>query len=157
MKADLLAIDSGFREYGWAAFFEGTLVAADLGQNEGSAPRQPVSFADTFVEILSRFDWISPKAVIEFPKNRISTPNVDALLKLASSCGAYTSLLQAAGFEVEWVYPHEWKGHVPKHIMCKRVLDKISEKEYAAMERRGNHNVLDAIGVGLWKSQRLGR
>ena len=157
MRADLLTIDSGFREYGWAVFSKGQLIAADLGRNEGGPPRQPVSFADTFVEILSRFSWESPKAVIEFPKNRISTPNVDALLKLASSCGAYTSLLQAAGFEVKWVYPHEWKGHVPKQIMCKRILDKISEKEYPAINRRGNHNVLDAIGVGLWESQRLRR
>tara|TARA_Y100000592_G_scaffold75329_1_gene117632 strand:- start:1335 stop:1808 length:474 start_codon:yes stop_codon:yes gene_type:complete len=157
VRADLLSIDSGFREFGWAAFFGGELVCAGLGINAGGPPRQPVNFADTFVPILERFEWNSAKAVIEFPKNRISTQNVDALLKLASSCGAFTSLLQAAGFEVEWVYPHEWKGMVPKHIMCKRILDKVTPSEYDVIDRPRNHNVLDAVGVGLWKSQRLRR
>jgi len=156
--ADLLAIDAGFQHFGWSVFSQGSLVEADLGTNETlefSLGVQPPNFEKVLSEIILSNQWSSPLAVIEYPKNRISTPNVDSLLKLAASCGAYTALLQAAGFSVEWVLPHEWKGHVPKQVMCKRILDKLETHEYSKVRRLKNHNVLDAVGVGLWKLKRL--
>jgi len=148
---NLLAIDSGFRYFGWAVFEDGLLKGADLGRN---ATGEPPNFL-SLVDVLRSYSWRDAVAVIEFPHFRSSTPNVDSLLKLAAGCGAYTALLQASRFSVEWVKPSSWKGSVPKAIMCRRIVDKLSEEEYSMINKPLDHNVLDAVGVGLWKAQRL--
>lgn len=154
----LLSLDPGFRYFGWAAFSGKTLQKAGRIDNRTEEElfrlTQPPIFTG-LVDVIEMFQWETATAVIEFPVVRVSTPNTEALLKLSSACGAYTSLLQAAGFSVEWVFPSTWKGSVPKKIMCRRIVDKLSPSEYSCIDKPRDHNVLDAIGVGLWKIQRL--
>ena len=155
MKADLLAIDPGFRYFGYGVFHKGSLVEGGLVKAPPvDSPwavwkKQPPSFLSV-VEVIRKFEWSSPLAVIEYPKVHKDTPNPEAIVKLAAACGAYTGLLQAGGFDVTWVEPYSWKGNVPKDIFTRRILAKIPEADYPKISNLKDHNILDAIGIGLW-------
>ena len=96
-------------------------------------------------------EWAERKAIIEYPKVHRDTPNPGAIVKLAAACGAYTAILQAAGFDVIWVEPRAWKGTVPKDIMYRRIVAKLSADEYNTIVKPKDHNVVDAVGIGLWQ------
>ncbi len=55
------------------------------------------------------------------------------------------------------VYPAAWKGQVPKPVMSKRILSCLSPDELANIQTAGSktHNIVDAIGIGLWHFNRL--
>ena len=56
-----------------------------------------------------------------------------------------------------------WKGQTPKEQMRKRILGdaefniqpKLSPAELRILGDNPNHNVLDAVGIGLWVLKRL--
>jgi len=54
------------------------------------------------------------------------------------------------------VYPDEWKGQVPKKIMNERVWARLSSEEQENVTKK-DHNVLDAVGIGLHQLGRLAR
>ncbi len=55
--------------------------------------------------------------------------------------------------EIKTLAPREWKGQVPKEIMQKRIVARLSEEELACValpSAKGlAHNVWDAVGIGL--------
>ena len=158
-RATLLSIDPGFRYFGFAVFTDSTLVHAGLSetkqdQDPWEAWRgQPPSFLN-IAYLLDDYEWVERKAIIEIPKIHRDTPNTEAITKLSAACGAYTAILQAAGFDVEWVEPRTWKGTTPKAVMFKRIIAKLSDEEYTSISKPKDHNVVDAIGIGLWKTKR---
>lgn len=100
--------------------------------------------------------------VIERPQWRGigSKENIADLLVLAELVGEYAQLFRSSGIEVERVWPSTWKGSVPKDIHQKRILAKLSPDEIEVIPKRPrakdhDHNILDAVGVGLWKLRRL--
>ena len=158
MGLQLLSIDPGFRYFGYALFdSQGSLFEASLKKSKSGDwdkwTNQPPDFS-LLADIILKNEWDEREAVVEFPQIYTSTPNPGDILKLGSACGAYTALLQASGFNVQWVLPKEWKGTVPKEIMVKRILAKIREEEYNNISNPKDHNIIDAIGIGLWKIKR---
>ncbi len=155
LTADLLAIDPGYRYFGYSLFNQSSIQKAGLCVAEEAEEwdrwtGQPPSFLG-LTDIILKTQWARKLAVIEFPKVHRDTPNSDSIVRLAAACGAYTGLLQASGFQVEWIEPRSWKGTVPKDIMYNRILAKVPESEYSKIERIHDHNVMDAVGIGLWK------
>lgn len=71
----------------------------------------------------------------------------------------------AAGFVKGLVFPTNvieyqpvtWKGNVPKEIMTKRILARLSPEEVDKIEKVGykDHNTIDAVGIGLYALGRL--
>lgn len=70
--------------------------------------------------------------------------------------------------QVQLVEPREWKGTVDKKVMLARIWEKLSDEEKKAIRlqeklitqgirhgRGPGADVLDAIGIGLWKLGRL--
>lgn len=54
--------------------------------------------------------------------------------------------------------PREWKGQVPKDVMVSRIKGKLSKKELERITlpaKTLQHNVFDAIGIGLKYLNRL--
>lgn len=154
-RATLLSIDPGFRYFGFAVFGESAdLVHAGLSSTAKDQweawSGQPPSFLD-IAYLLDNYEWVERCAIIEIPKIHRDTPNNDSIIKLATACGAYTSILQAAGFNVIWVEPRSWKGTTPKNIMFKRIIAKLEDKEYKCIDKPKDHNVIDAVGIGLWQ------
>ena len=153
-KAHLLSIDPGFKYFGFAVLSDTEVLHAGLSKTKvdswTSKSRQPPSFL-ALASLLEAYDWEHKHAVVEFPRVHRDTPNNDSIVKLAAACGAYTAILQAHGFSVDWVEPREWKGMVPKDIMYKRIIAKLTPLEYSRIDRAKDHNVIDAVGLGIWQ------
>lgn len=81
------------------------------------------------------------------------------LMPLAVEVGwfeAFASLLWRNCTCVQ-VTPRAWKGQVPKRVCNQRTLNKLTAQELNTLNNQlvgvsesKKHNVLDAIGIGLW-------
>ena len=111
---------------------------------------------------------------------RGQTPDANAIVKLAINAGEWGGRFEAFA-KIEYVLPVTWKGSVPKGIHHARVWAKLLDQEtqviddaitpakHPRMMRRAAdvisvqpykkpaipasklHNMLDAVGLGLWK------
>jgi hypothetical protein len=146
----ILAIDPG-NDLGWASFH------TQEGFMAGGVRNPPK------VSTASGYD----RAVIERPQvYRASQSKGDPndLITLAIGVGQMKERLEAAGLAVELVLPTTWKGQTPKEIHSKRILAALSEEEVFRLNACLNslapsirHNLVDAVGLGLWLLKRLRR
>jgi len=93
-----------------------------------------------------------------YPGARQEVPP-DDLITLAILVGEIKALYRLSGVETEEVLPYAWKGQLPKDISHKRIKKCLNMKENSLVEsvrvsKSNKHNMLDAVGIGLW---RLGR
>jgi hypothetical protein len=125
----LISIDPG-EHPGWAEFRNGWLV--DCGDDPWN------------------IDPCEHHVIIERPTvySRSPVPPND-IVTLAIEAGR---IAERFG-EVEWVLPRTWKGTVPKSIMTKRILAALTPEDFGPVPE--DHNVIDAIGLGLWRLDRL--
>lgn len=102
-------------------------------------------------------------AAIEVPAYWRSTPDLPALLDLATTAGAYVGAAVALGVpEVLTYRPREWKGTRDKADFQREILACLSEAERALLPRaprtgRYLSDPLDAVGLGLFMVGRQGR
>ena len=89
---------------------------------------------------------------IEYPRmmaGREAAARGGALSKLALQIGCLVgSLADPSAYEtchVHLIYPEQWKGQLTKEITRDRVI-----KELRTTNPDWNHDVIDAIGLGLW-------
>jgi hypothetical protein len=131
MTFDFLAVDPGTHT-GWAAFYGARLVECGLGD-------PPVErSAHMIIEV--------PQVYPQHP-----VPPNDLIL-LAFTAGRYAG--RAKGV-VTIVFPHAWKGNLPKDVCAARVRAKLSLDEQKIVDKCGAaksymHNVMDAVGIGLY-------
>lgn len=138
----LLAIDPGI-DVGWALFNnELRLTGCGLGT---PTPCQP------------------DEVLIECPRLRpVGERNPNAILTLARTAGEWGGRFWGTGL-VRYLTPNEWKGSTPKDISHARIWSKLDDKEKgivdaafkahpgrAGMAPSKRHNVLDALGLGLF-------
>jgi hypothetical protein len=84
------------------------------------------------------------------------------LIEVAITAGFCSGVLQPYIEHVEYVTPQQWKGQQPKAVNHNQTLVRLAPEELEALNRckarvskkSKMHNVLDAVGIGLWK---LGR
>jgi hypothetical protein len=144
-QVNLITIDPG-RITGWSIWnASGVLLAAGTASlDELFKPgRLPAPVAGTLV-------------LIEMPRayGGRTKGDPDDLLDLAMIVGEIKRHYQAAGCTVELVWPRTWKGTVPKPIHNARVLNALNDQELRLLPRIRNHNMVDAVGLGLWKLRR---
>jgi hypothetical protein len=146
LNNNVIAIDPG-ETSGWSWFRNSSLVAC--AKHRG-IPRLPEG---------AGFKG-EGKIVIEKPMVYPGAPvDVNDLITLAIKVGEWKEYLWARfGVEPELVTAPTWKGSVPKEIHHQRLLKVLTEEERAIMPKtksgKYDHNMLDAVGLGLWK---LGR
>ena len=140
-----LSIDPGKRCTGWALWgTTGFLVAAGTGE----PPCVGVS-----------------RVVIEMPQTYPNSPvPYQDLVALAFLAGRYIGRASAGewhnglgAIEMKWMFPHEWKGNLPKDICENRIRRKLNVDERTVMEECSRfvpagqlNNVWDAVGIGLF-------
>lgn len=144
--SDLLCFDPG-NVTGWAWFHDRELHAANY-----DSPVHLVTVAPAI-----RMDLV----IIEKPQWRPKEKKIDIndLISLAVMVGELKERYSVFS-RVELVLPTTWKGSVPKRVMCDRVLSRMMINEREKLPRRPrakdyDHNMLDAVGIGLWKLGRL--
>jgi hypothetical protein len=138
---------------GWALWQEsGYLVAWGLGDplrdRRHVVGPSSVSTVNTV--------WIESQVI--YPRSKVP-PN--DIIKLAHDAGRWWGIYESLGCAVHMVEPAQWKGQVPKAIHHKRVIAKLSsvERETVEFGLKGiapskQHNVLDAVGLGLFAGKR---
>ena len=150
----LAAIDPGVHEIGWAIFNGAELEAAGL--IEGSL----LSHLSKELEFL--FDHHKPSAaVVEIPQvyqQRSWKGDPNDLISVAVVAGVAVAALSRYTV-VELVRPHAWKGNRPKNVDNRLTRTRLNAGERIKVETCGvskgkRHNVVDAVGIGLWKLRR---
>ena len=142
----LLAIDPG-RTTGWAYFFDGQLQKAWACSQEEALVAQ-LHVSDVLIE---KPCWYGKDNKVD----------ANDLISLGVFVGQLKQLYESRDAMVGLVLPVTWKGTVPKKIHNERVLDALTSEERLRLPFRlrakdYDHNMLDAVGLGLWKLRRLG-
>ena len=147
------AIDPGKRACGFAEFYEnGELAQASFVR----AKDQDSVVAAVREEIANN---PAPTLVIEFPRVyplRQQKGDPNDLMELAYVVGGISSF-PFWGKRVRY-YPRDWKGTVDPDVMTGRIRRCLSSAEQSDIESPGaalEHNVFDAIGIGLYYFGRL--
>lgn len=144
----LLAIDPGANT-GWALFASGQLVACGLGE-----PPKTAALDDIVIE--------KPRI---YPGGRQQARPED-IITLAVTAGETGGVLREQyGVQARYVFPSEWKGGaIDKDTSHARIRRRLGAAETAVLKgvlavgkRKGHpmakslsHNVLDAVGIGLY-------
>lgn len=141
----LIAVDSG-TDSGIAVFEDGLLLRAAFRPIEQVEVTKASSCADVVVEIPDRVK-VNPKSII----------------KLALNAGRWLEKLgTACTGEVRAVEASAWKASTDPDVLARRILACLTPAELARVPKTKsalgyNHNVVDAIGLGLWRLGRMGR
>lgn len=153
----ILAIDPGLRACGAAWFENDILVRAEL-----VSVKKVESDAKAFVAMAHAVGVTSAavtELAVEYPQQYARAPSPrDAVQKLVGVIGALS--VTFAKSNTEYYFPRQWKGQVPKSVMHRRILGRLSDEEKAiipGLAASKLHNVLDAIGIGLHHVGRLKR
>lgn len=148
---NVLAIDPG-NITGWALYRRNILVEADLIDYKHSGTTNKFHFF--------YHKCLLNKMIIEFPRiydrrNWLGDPN--DLLEVACCAGHFLEQSKKYGSPCERISPQQWKGQRPKsadHKYTKRLLNEEELKIVTELEKKYAkdkvHNVLDAIGIGLY-------
>lgn len=138
----LLAIDPGAFT-GWAFFREDNLVACGL-----VTPSNWDMLTDN--KMFAGCGVLIEEPTL-YPHSKARPADVMALqLKVGELKGRF----EAVGCLVELVQPRTWKHQVPKPVHNMRTFKALSDDERRLAEGK-RHDVLDAIGLGLWKLRRM--
>jgi hypothetical protein len=149
----VVAIDPGKRT-GWAVFVDGSLALAgvwpEVDMLNGALPMVGIAPAVAVIE----------RPVI-YPLGK-SNSDPEDIVRLAIFAGDVRGYYRRAGLDTVLVKPRAWKGTVPKAIHGKRILGALAPEETALLPRRPrarsyDHNMLDAVGLGLWQLSKEGQ
>lgn len=149
---NLLSLDPG-NITGWAVFTDKRLIAAGTLKKVEAFALVPAS--DRGLVFFGR-----GSVLIEMPRwYPHDHSDVNDLLDLSVFVGELKRFYESQA-SVELVWPRTWKGNAPKEITNKRTLAALTPEEVALLPRRPrakdfDNNMLDAIGLGLWKLGRL--
>ena len=152
-------VDPGLRHCGVALFDKGDLYSAFLVRNPIESGRGYEVSASMGNAVVSSMHGYGESVIVEFPRIYPSAAqqkgDLNDLLDLAAVGGAIASRRVT-----ETVFPSDWKGNVPKEVMTERIRRALTDEERARIEKCPAslmHNVLDAVGIGLHKLNRINR
>jgi hypothetical protein len=147
----MLVVDPGKTSCGLAAFYNAKLVRCAFISEESQA--QMITAAVEWAQFDS-YDRVVTEGQQVYPGAR-SNPN--DLIPLAYVAGAITGcLIGGAGmYKSEIILPRVWTNGIPKDIRTSRVLAALTPSELDIFKeskciKSKQHNILDAIGLGLY-------
>ncbi len=174
MSRYVLAVDPGKIQAGVAIFCGQTLVHATLARNPTDKPgsdgpevwrNTARAVSHTYVQYITGEGFgigvpIFPdRLVLEVPQiyraglQKGDQADIGALFGVD---GAIASLYDCP---VTWYHPAKWKQQVPKAVMCNRIMGRLTDDEKKAVDpsvpKGLLHNVVDAVGIGLFYLGRL--
>lgn len=159
----MITIDPNLRGCGVAVWGSEGLVRADYVVNPDRSGRgyetytsmavkvghylAPVSFGPVLIEMPRIYGSVHEKGD---PNDTLDVLGVGAAVALA---------LRNYG-PVQHVFPSEWKGTLKKKAMLERIWSKLTlheQKQIQQTNKADTEDILDAVGIGLWKLGRLNR
>lgn len=154
----VLAIDPGVVS-GFALFEDGELACAWEEEHRNLLDVNIASeLTRCYVLDSDQYSTVLDDVVIEYPqiypiKNWKGDPN--DLIQVGVIVGQYIAnlVLKWIVYNIYQPKARAWKGQVPKFVMNKRTLEKLTPAERKRIIKKSEH-VLDAIGIGLWHLKR---
>lgn len=161
---NLLSVDPGLVCCGWAYWLDSKLVRCGLSRTKEKTLEARVQAHSS---VFSARFGAGTLLVIEKPEiyqQRFMKGDPRDLANLAIVVGGIIAAFLGASSYTH--FPKEWKGQLPKEVSERRTLSKLSEKEKKVLKKPevyGEpktaplsllHNMVDAVGLGLWKLQR---
>lgn len=163
MSYSVISIDPGIRGCGVAIFADKVLVEACYVTNPAKRGNGPGESYEMAYEVSRHFQ--QPETlVLEWPQiyaaPQRGQKDPNNLLCLAGIDAALVGSLQP--LKVEHFLPHEWKGNLPKETAHHpRVMARLSDDEKARIKKAPSadlqHNIVDAVGLGLFYLGRMDR
>ena len=140
----LVSIDPGKHKSGFAIFENDELVACGLVKTQSNDLRKEWAGKA----------WAWPELGV------VEAPRVYDRRRWKGDPNDLIDIAIAGGFVLGGVHPkqlkvirsEDWKGRTPKKIQAKRTLAKLSLQERKLVPP--DHNVVDAVGIGLWELRR---
>lgn len=141
-----------------------SFIAVDPGDNAGIATFHDGRLAsiELVKDAVERcWRWKGQKGlpvICEMPEKFFNSPaSVQSLLTLSFTAGYLVSALHPSW--VRKVTPREWKGQRPKAVDNALVQHLLNDQERhilraSRISETQKHNVVDAIGIGLWYLRR---
>ncbi|MFA6167917.1 MAG: hypothetical protein WC700_14950 [Gemmatimonadaceae bacterium] len=183
----IVTVDPGLSACGWADYRIGLLGACGYARGEDHWRRGAVhdacrvhAVAEAVAIATEEYPCEAPwTLLVECPQVRRAGRQGHAagadpqdLVHLALVAGAVVMAIRGlvgAGTQPTalFVRPEQWKGQVPKEIMCARIAARIANEEKSTGAERAAlatglpcaslaHNTLDAVGIGLAALGRTG-
>ena len=155
----LIAVDPGLACTGLAVFVDGELrsVRGACTDPTRSLQQRVISIAEEVQDAGCCATRCAMEMPTIYPRAKGKGSGND-IVKLATVVGAVIAVLYVS--EMMLVAPAEWKGQVPKAIHQPRILAKLRENESRILRAVSGeygaklHNVIDAIGIGLYALRR---
>lgn len=154
-KNRVIAVDPGVHNSGWSSFVE---------EPDGSWRMVEAGFIPSGLwidEPLKVWPYEQLTFIIEqpekYPTKKIYHADLDSLNAVVAMLEQYA---REHNWQVEKVKPAAWKGQVPKKVHHHRITNELNQVELDSIWwpiDSLSHNVLDAIGLGLYQVKRLGR
>lgn len=133
-----VAVDPGVKYYAWAEFVFDTLNRAGMA-TLGGPEANPATI------------------VIEMPQiYRGAQSRLSDIADLTFAAGAIAGRYE----QVIRYLPAEWKGQVPKDVHQARIKSALTDAEDEILDefkKKDLIHILDAVGLGLYHTGRLGR
>lgn len=155
----LLALDPGIRGCGVALFTDGRLTGAAYVVNpvkKGDEPEAVIAMATEVVKWSGYPMSAQVQLVFECPRIYTASKSKGDNNDLLPLVGVGYAVAATFWNNPTRVYPHEWKGQMPKDVCHARVLARLDAAERrvldAALTKAGSkgHNTLDGVGIGLF-------
>ena len=142
-----LSIDPGTKDMGWALWEDNELQICGIARGKDWVES---------VQALPKFT-IERLTIEDQQIYRRSPINAHSLLAVARVVGAIVAYYNFPRFLL--VPPAQWKGQLPKNVCNQRTLSKLTEDELhqvdvAPCPASLRHNLIDAVGIGLWATGR---
>ena len=149
----IAAVDSGLHHVGWSIFDGARLVACGLWRDDVRRPQVLPA-----PEGIERVTQEVPK-IYRGQKKKVRPQD---LLNI-SARGGYVCGLLVRNSELathKLIAPRDWKGTIDGDAFLDRILGRLGLSERALIKACGcppylEHNVIDAVGIGLWEVGRL--
>lgn len=141
---------------GWAVFVDERLDDAGSYRVLDDLPRGFTGDVDVVYELPQHYTKHSGTT-----RQKKADPNM--LIRLGAHAGIAAANV-CPGTQPVPVLPRQWKGQVPKDIIERRTWSTLNDIEVARLKTvlqyvrpTWRHNVIDAVGIGLWRLCRLPR
>ena len=156
----VLAVDPGVKATGLAFFDDYNLVGVTLARArslelmiQALESARPVEMGVPEIVIIER-PVVYRRGGKGDPADLISVAIVAGAAACTFGRGTWT--------ETKFVEPRTWKGSVPKNIHNERIIDRLDDEERKILKDRLVkapvkliHNVIDAVGIGLYQLGRI--
>lgn len=158
----LVSIDPGLRHCGVAVYSEVQRAALAWGlvknsELEARGPLAHLKMAEAVSKQLRTWGvpFGSMRLAIEYPQIYAGSDerkgDLNDIVEVGGVVSAIVSWLAVDESNLTWYYPQAWKAQVPKKVMTERI------KKFAPWCDAKDHNVLDAVGIGLFALGLMGR